>query len=165
MDNAVVVQEPCQVKPAKYLVCVDSEPEAFVALRFACIKAAKRGGQVSVLYVMPDADVKALFSVADKMRSERTAEAEKLLEKLRNLALDFAGIAIDTILREGNVGDEILKYTMEDVDTNMLVLGVTQHGKKGKLSSWLASQLGDKLLIPLMLVPGNLTDQQIEELG
>lgn len=165
MSEPAILQEPARITPAKYLVCVDTGSEALVALRFACIKAKKRGGQVAVLYVMPNADVRALSSVADKMRAERAAEAETLLGTLREEALRFAGIAIETIVREGSPGDEIIKYVMEDVDTNMLVLGVPQQAKRGKLMTWLASQLGNKLLIPLMLVPGNLTDQQIEELS
>lgn len=165
MTEPAILQEPARITPAKYLVCVDTGSEALVALRFACIKARKRGGQVAVLYVMPNADVRALPSIADKMRAERSAEAEKLLGVLREEALHFAEIAIDTIVREGSPGDEIIKYITEDVDTNMLVLGVPQGGKGGKLMNWLAGQLGHKLLIPLMLVPGNLTDQQIEELS
>ena len=166
MSDTAFTIEPRKINPAKYLVCVDTGKESRVALRFACIKAQKRGGHVHVLHVMQPADVKTLFSVADKMREERLKEADKLLAILREEALSIAGIAIQTSIREGQAGDEIINTLMEDFDVNMLVLGVSQQGsKRGKLTSWLASQLGDKLLIPLMLVPGNLTDQQIEELS
>ena len=32
------------------------------------------------------------------------------------------------------------------------------------LASWLAGQLGGKLLTPLLMVPGNLTDEQLQQL-
>ncbi len=32
------------------------------------------------------------------------------------------------------------------------------------LAAWLAGQLGHKLFIPLLMVPGNLTDHQLQSL-
>lgn len=150
----------------KFLVCVDESPESLAALHFACIKAKKRGGLVDVLHVLPPADFQTLFSIADKMQEERRQEAENLLQKLADEAHKLTGITISILLREGPVGDEVIAAALEDYDANMLVLGVApKAANRGKLIAWLASQMGDKLLIPMMLVPGNLTEQQMEELG
>lgn len=155
-----------QIKPVKFLVCIDGSQESRVALRFACIKAKKRGGLVDVLHVTEPAEVQPLFSIADKVREERREEAEELLKQICNDAYESTGITVSLILREGKIGDAIIAAIQEDTDVNMLVLGVAaSHAGHGKLMSWLAGQMGEKMLIPLMLVPGNLTDQQIEELS
>ncbi len=152
--------------PAKFLVCVDRTEVSRVALRFACIKAKKRGGLVDVLHIIEPANSESFFSVADKMKEEMRQEAEELMQELCKEAYDISGIMPSILLKEGKIGEQILETAVEDYDANMLVLGVTPGGgKRGKLIAWLSTQMGEALLIPVMLVPGNLTDQQIEELS
>jgi len=153
------------VRPFKFLVCVDRGPEAKVALRLACLKALRRGGLVAMVHVIPPADFQTIHAVADRMRQERRQEAEHLLQSLADEAYAATGTHPEFILREGKTGDEILAAVMEDHDATMLVIGAAQQNSgRGTLAGWLASQLGSRLLIPLLLVPGNLTDQQIEAL-
>lgn len=154
------------MRPSKFLVCINDSDESRVALRFACIKAKKRGGVVDILHVLEPADIQTLFAVADKMREERRQEAEALMKRFSDEAFAISGITPNLILREGQIGAEIVAASLEDVDANMLVLGASPaSSNKGRILSGLVGQLGDKLLIPMMLVPGNLTDQQIEELS
>lgn len=151
------------VKPPKYLVCVDSESESQVALRLACAKAAARAGTVNIIHVIPPADFQTLHAVADRMRAEQLAEAQALTARLAQEVLAHCGFTPGILLREGPIGEEILAAANEDVDATMMVLGVAEHhASRGKLTGWLATQLGTKLFIPLLLVPGNLTDQQLE---
>lgn len=153
------------LRPSKFLVCVDHREESRVALRLACLKARQRGGMVAILHVVQPADFQTLHAIADKMREERRQEAEALMQSLAAEALAVTGAPPSLILREGSTGDEILGAAMEDPDASMLVIGVAQQSNsRGKLVSWLAGQLANRLLIPLLLVPGNLTDQQIQSL-
>ena len=160
---------PGRASPAhsgKFLVCVSGSDESKVALRFACVKAKKRGGMVDILHVIPPADFSSLFGLADKMREERRQEAENLMQRLANEAYNLTALTPSILLREGDLGEEILAAANEDYDATMLVLGVTpQSHNRGKLIAWLSQQLGDRLLIPMLLVPGNLTEQQMEELS
>lgn len=157
-----VIAESLKPKPVKYLVCADGRPESWAALRLACMKARVRGGGVDVLHIIPPADFQTLGAVADKMREERKTEGEQLLQKLSNDAATTYGIAPRAILREGDIGEEIIKVSLEDPNTIMLVIGVAQEKSgRGKLAGWLAGQLGSKLLTPLLMVPGNLTDDQL----
>ena len=167
-DNDVISEDstPPALSPGKFLVCVDKSPVSRVALHFACVKAKKRGGLVDMLHIMePPADFQGLAAVADKMREERREEAEELMQELAEDA-GKAGIMPSILLREGSIGEAIIGAVQEDFDVKMLVLGAApSNSGRGKLVGWLGNQLGDKLLIPLMLVPGNLTEQQIEELS
>jgi nucleotide-binding universal stress UspA family protein len=150
------------VKAAKFLVCVDQRPESKVALRLACMKAAARGGAVDILHVVPPADFQTLGSVAERMREERRGEAEQVLKTLADEAAAAHGITPSLMLREGAAGEGILAAALEDADVNMLVIGIAQQSSgRGTLAAWLAGQLGVKLFIPLLMVPGNLTDQQL----
>jgi nucleotide-binding universal stress UspA family protein len=152
-------------KPPKYMVCVDLREESRVALRLACMKAVARGGSVSMIHVIAPADFQTLGAIADRMREERKSEGEQLLATLADEAFANYGIRPSLILREGPTGDEIINASLEDHDVIMLVIGIaSQSSGRGNLASWLAGQLGNKLLTPLLMVPGNLTQQQLQSL-
>ncbi len=153
-------------KAAKYLVCVDANESSRVALNFACKKAMKRGGSVEILHVVPPADMQNLFGVMDKMKEEQRQEAEIMAKSLSESAFQYAGVTPSVQIRNGRPGEEIINAALEDNDVNMLVLGASpESAKRGSLIEWLAGKLGDRLLVPIMLVPGNLTDLQIDELS
>lgn len=157
--------QTANVKPVKYLVCVDARPEAQAALRLAAAKAGARGGIVDMIHVIPPADFQTFNAVAERMLEERRAEAETLLKQRAEEINAAYGLMPSFSLREGQIGEEILAAAMEDIDVGMLVLGVAVQGaSRGSLINWLASHLGTKLFIPLLLVPGNLTDQQLQAL-
>lgn len=155
--------QPLSPKATKFLVCVDDRDESRIALRLACMKANARGSRVCMLHVIQPADFQTLGSIADRMREERKAEGMQLLSTLAEEAYATYGLRPDAVLREGSAGDEIIAATFEDPDVNMIALGVPQNvAGRGKLTAWLASQLGSKLYVPLLMVPGNLTDQQLQ---
>lgn len=153
-------------KPVKYLVGVDGREESKVALRLACMKARSRRGSVDIVHVIPPVDFQTLGGIADRMREERMAEGQQLLKRHADEAAAGYSVTPRLILCEGATGDEIISTAVKDPDIIMIVLGIaTTHGNgRGTLASWLASQLGSKLPIPLLMVPGNLTDQQLESL-
>ncbi len=155
-----------QTTGGTFLVCIDSSDEAKAALRFACMKAERTASSVLMLHVIePMADVQSLFSLADRMRQERAEEAAALLEDYVAIAKDISSIVPTPLIKEGRLGEVILKVAMEDANINIVVLGATPTSAgRGRLVTWMASQLGDKLMVPLMLVPGMLTEQQLRAL-
>lgn len=157
--------ENTTLKPMKYLVCVDKRDESRVALRLAMAKAYTRGGQVDMIHIIPPTDFQSLGGVVERMKKEQREAAEALMGELAAEVQEQSGLMPSITIREGAIGEEILAAAMDDVDAAMLVLGVAaQNAGRGQLVSWLAANLGAKLLIPLLLVPGNLTDQQLEAL-
>jgi nucleotide-binding universal stress UspA family protein len=154
------------IKATKYLVCVDAREESKIALRLACMKANARGSEICMLHVIQPADFQTLGAIADRMREERKQEGQELLNTLAEEAYGTYGIRPGGLLREGSIGDEIIAAANDDTDVNMIALGIAQQGNsgRGKLAAWLAGQLGSKLFVPLLMVPGNLTDQQLQTL-
>jgi hypothetical protein len=62
-------------------------------------------------------------------------------------------------------GDEILGHIAENDAINLLVVGAAPPDQgRGSLISWLAGQLAGQLNIPLVVVPGSLSDQQLQDL-
>jgi nucleotide-binding universal stress UspA family protein len=148
-----------------YLVCVSKEPYSRVALQFACSLVDRdKNAAISILHVMEPADYQSFGSVAEKMRQERRNDAEKLLHELAHDVVDSKMTPI-FMVREGLIEEEIMKVIEEDNSIQMLIVGAaSETGAKSKIIPPLVSQIGTKLLIPILIVPGNLTEQQIEVL-
>lgn len=149
-----------------YLVCVSDQHESEVAIRFACLRAKHRGAQVTILHVIAPEDFQGLFAVSDVMRAEKEQEAQNLLNQMADHAMQACGVRPSVVLREGILGEEIVKTTLENGDVIAVVLGVQHDSATApKLLSWLTSKLGAELLVPIIAVPGNLTDAQLEALA
>lgn len=154
-------------KKSKLLVCVDNTNHSRVALRFACSKAKHLDFALELIHVMNASEYNSntLFGVGDKMRDEKRTEVEKIMNTFAEEAQKYAGITPSCIIREGALGEEIVKAIEEDGNFNMLIIGkASQEASKKDIITQLTAELAGKLMIPLIIVPGNLTDQQIEEL-
>ncbi len=152
-------------KHPKFLVCVDQHNESRAALKFACLRGVTRGAIVDIIHVIPPADFQTLGAIAERMSEERRQEGEQVLKQHAAIAKNLYDITPSLILKEGGAGDEILKAIEEMGDVSVVVIGTAHHGKgRGKLAAWLAQQLGQKLFIPLLMVPGNLSDEQLQSL-
>ncbi|MCH7542374.1 MAG: universal stress protein [Proteobacteria bacterium] len=148
-----------------FLVVVDNSEELHVALRFASLRAKKTGGRVALLYVVEPADFQHWMAVEDLMREEGRQEAEAVLQKYSAEVQEWSGKTPVFYLREGKLHDELLKLIEEDQSISVLVLGAAT-GKEGPgpLISSLTGKMTSDLRIPLTIVPGYLTDEQLESL-
>ena len=155
------------LRQSKFLVCINEKEHSDTALHFACVKAKATDSHVVMLYVIDPVDYNTLFSVADLIKEERKQDAKKLLKQKANAVHKSEGIEPIGLVREGKITDEIISVLEDDPDISLLILGVASDGSssKGGLLQQLTSAIGDRFHIPLMLVPGNLTDQQIEALA
>ena len=148
-----------------FLVVVDNSEELHVALRFASLRAKKTGGRVALLYVVEPADFQHWMAVEDLMREEGRQEAEAVLQKYSAEVQEWSGKTPVFYLREGKLHDELLKLIEEDQSISVLVLGAaTGTEGPGPLISSLTGKMTSDLRIPLTIVPGYLTDEQLESL-
>ncbi len=149
-----------------FLVVVDATKEMRLALRFACRRARHTGGRVALLFVMEPADFQHWMAVEEKMREERRTEAERVLQDLAAEANELTGATPVLHVREGDSSDAIVKLIEEEPGISVLVLGAST-GKKGPgpLVSSLAGKLSGKFPIPITVVPGNLSLEQIDALS
>ena len=60
-------------EPQNFLVCVDRTPRSRVAVRYACRRAGKTGGNVSLLHVIEPPEFQHWNAVGDAMEEEHRA--------------------------------------------------------------------------------------------
>jgi nucleotide-binding universal stress UspA family protein len=149
-----------------FLVVVDESPELKVALRFACRRAKATGGRVAMLYVTEPADSSEWLAVGEIMREERRAEAEHRLQELSAVVQSISGDMPVLYVREGKVRDELLKLLDEEPTISILVLGAGTGPKgPGPLVTELAGKLSGKLHVPVTIVPGSLTEEDVDAIS
>jgi nucleotide-binding universal stress UspA family protein len=150
----------------KLLVVVDETEECDRAVYFASRRAARIGGNVVMLRVVETLDQgQQWLGVADIMRAEAHEEASAELIKYAARAKNIAGIAPEQALREGAKAEEILKLIDEDEDIFILVLGAcTSAEGPGPLVTTIGRAAGD-YPIPVAIVPGHLSDLEIDALS
>jgi len=150
----------------KLLVVVDDTEECDRAVYFASRRAARIGGNVVMLRVMETHDQSHQWlGVADIMRAEAHEEADAELSKYAARAKALAGIAPELVAREGDKVEEILKLIDGDEDIFILVLAAgTGSEGPGPLVTTIGRTAGD-YPIPLAIVPGHLTDEEIDALS
>ena len=148
-----------------FLIVVDTSEEMSVALRFACQRAKNTGGRVALLYVMEPADFQHWMAVGEKMREERREEAERTLKEFASQVKKITGEIPVLFFREGKAADEIVDLIKEEPNICILVLGAAI-GKKGPgpLVTSLVGKLSGKFPIPITVVPGNLTMEEVDVL-
>jgi len=155
------------VNPGRvFLVVVDDTTEWRAALRFACRRAQQTGGRVALLHVVEPTDVQHWMTVEEVMREEQRQEAEQLLQRIAKEVNQLAGSLPVLYLREGVLRDELLTLIDEEPTISILVLGANPGSEgPGPLIQHLTGKRMGQLRIPVTIVPGNLTDDQIDALG
>lgn len=151
----------------KFLVVVDDTPECDRAVYYAARRAARTGGGVVMLAVLELADVQSQWlGVAGLMRAEATEKAEARLQHVAARTRSLSGIEPELAVREGDIAGEILKLIEADEDIAILVLA-SRAGSDGPgpLISALAAGLLAALPVPLTVVPGGLSDAEIDALA
>ena len=159
-----MADEQIQKARSKFLVVVDDTPECRTALRFASRRARRTGGGVVLLRVIEPADFQHWAAVEKLMREEAREEAEKLLTALASQVNESAGIMPEYTIREGHPAEQILALIEEDKSIRILVLGASPDKEgPGPLVSRVAGQMSGSMRVPITLVPGSLTNEEIDE--
>ncbi|MCY4608500.1 MAG: universal stress protein [bacterium] len=145
----------------KFLVCVDASPPSRVAVHYACRRAKNTDGRVALLHVVQPVDFRQWSGVEHMMREEQLETAEALLNDLAQDVNSWAGVMPELLVREGRIGDEILGAVDDDPLIDLLCVGSNPAEGRGKLVSWLAGHLAGRLTIPLVIIPGTISDEDI----
>src|SRR5579863_5657389 len=102
---------------AKFLVIIDDTPECDRAIYYASRRAARVGVSVVLLRIIETHDHgQQWLGVADIMRAEAREEATAMLAKAAQRSNGIAGITPESVIREGEPHEQILKLIEEDED-------------------------------------------------
>jgi nucleotide-binding universal stress UspA family protein len=150
----------------KCLVVVDDTAEGDRAVYYASRWAVRVGGGVVMLRVIETEDRNQQWlGVADIMRAEAEEIANAALDRASGRANGIAAITPERVIREGDPGEQILDVIDNDVDIAMLVLAASAGAEgPGPIITMLAKTAGT-FPIPITVVPGNLSDLDIDALS
>lgn len=153
----------------KMLVIVDESQEVEAALFFCASRIAHSSGVMVMLNVIQREDFPSWMGVQQVHIEEETNKAKarfRLLRRKLNQA-GFEHVAIEEVIREGKTTEEITKLIAEDQDIGILVLGaaVSTKGPGPLVSSLAAGNRAGTFPIPITIVPGDLTLDELQALA
>ena len=148
-----------------YLVVVDDSPEARVALRFAARRAAKTNGRIEILGIVEPQDFVQFGGVQAAIEEEQRLRIEGVVSAAIGEILDEAGIEALIIVQQGEPVKAVREYVGGREEVAALVLGAAPSGNPGPLVANFCGNDAGKLPCPVMLIPGSLSDERLEQLS
>jgi nucleotide-binding universal stress UspA family protein len=146
----------------KFLVVIDETPECLNAVRFAARRAYKTGGGLQMLFVIRPEEFQHWIGVGEVMRAEAREAAENRFKELSEKLEENVGIKPEFVIREGEIAEEVLDQIKDDPEIGVLVLGAASEGDgPGPLVSQLAGRMAGKMKVPVTVVPGGMTREEI----
>ncbi|HDR27387.1 universal stress protein [Rhodovulum sp.] len=146
----------------KFLVILDDSRECLNAMRFAAMRAARTGGGVQILSVIPPEEYNHWIGVGEIMREEARERIEAHFEVFAKWMRDRHGVDPELVIREGEPVPEILSQIRDDPEIGILVLGAgTDKKGPGPLVTQLTKSSGT-LPVPMTIVPGGLSKEGLE---
>jgi nucleotide-binding universal stress UspA family protein len=169
--GAVKAGLPCTLQRAHcrvvrtYLTILDDKPEARVALRFAARRAAKTGGGIAILALVPRAEFVQWHGVQAAMEEEERLRVEAMVHAAAGSLIEETGLRPDIIVTQGEPVAVICELLEQRKEVAALVLGAAADGAPGPLIAHFAGAGAGKLPCPVMVVPGSLSDEALDRLS
>lgn len=148
-----------------YLVVIDENPEAEIALRFAARRAVKTGGTVEILALIPPPEFVQWGGVMATIEEEARQRAEALVARAAGTLLAESGITPSLTVREGEGPKVVREMIAANPAIAALVLGAAAIGSPGPLVAHFAGTDAGALSVPVMIVPGSLDKDAIDRLS
>ncbi|MGC2203569.1 MAG: universal stress protein [Stellaceae bacterium] len=149
--------------PRVFLVVVDETEELQTAVHYAARRAAHTGGRVALLYVIEPSELQHWRAIEDLAREEQREEAEQLMHRLCEEILPISRSMPIVYIREGSRREELMTLITEEPSISILVLAAgTGPEGPGPLISYLTGKPAARLRIPITIVPGSLTMEQLD---
>ena len=147
-----------------YLVVIDESEEAHNALRFAARRAADTNGTVHLLALVPKQEFSAFGAVQDTIEEEARDRAEVMANSAAGELAGESGLRPQIAVRVGDGKTVINDYLDEHPEVAALVLGAAAEGNPGPLVTHFSACAG-ALPCPLFIVPGGLSEEEIDRLS
>jgi nucleotide-binding universal stress UspA family protein len=148
-----------------YLVVVDDSAESRVALRFAARRAAKTGGRVEVLGIVEPQDFVQFGGVQNAIEEEQRLRIEGVVSSAVGEILDESGLEANIIIRQGEAAKSVRDYVAGRDEIAALVLGAAPSGSPGPLVANFTGNDAGQLPCPVMIIPGSLSEERLEQLS
>lgn len=157
--------ESTEVLRRTFLCVVDETEELHQALRYACRRARNTGGRVALLYVIEPIEFRQWMAIGNLMAAERREQAEEMLQVVASVVQKLSDSTPVIYIREGKLTEALMRLIETESDLSILVLGASTGSEgPGRVISYVMKRIG-KLPIPVTIVPGGLSDEQIDAIS
>ena len=149
------------------LVVADNSEEMNTALEYACARSKKTGRKIIIATFVEPIDVLTTQGVSEIMINEAREEAEARLKEAASFVKNKIGELPALSLREGETISELKKLIDEEKNINVLVLAAKSDDKSkdpGPIITSLVSNEITNLRVPIMIVPGNFSEEYISQI-
>lgn len=148
-----------------YLVVVDDSPEAGNALRFAARRAVKTGGGVEILALIEPAEFVQWGGVQATIEEEARLHAEALVAGAAGTLLAESGVVPSITVRQGEGPKIVREMIAANPEIAALVLGAAASGAPGPLVTHFTGADAGTLTVPVMIIPGSLSADEIDRVS
>lgn len=156
---------PIRERRRNFVVVVDDSAESRRAIRFASGRAAHvTGGAIILFRCLPPIDFQHWMAVAEKMREEAFAEAQAGMEDVAARIYAYSGVRPEIVIREGQPKEELARFMKERADLFALILASSATGEPGPLVDYFSGPMVSGLPCPVVIVPGTLDPETIDEM-
>ena len=167
MTNKYVTKKSQISKPRNrlFLVVADDSKELHQALYYAARRAATAGGEVALFRCIEPIEGQLWGGVTEIMEAEAEIASKNLLLELSEYCEKLGAPKPRTFVRKGILHEQLFNLIDKEKAIRVLVLGVsTEHGNPGPLINYVINKGSNECRVPITIVPGNLTDEQIDSL-
>jgi nucleotide-binding universal stress UspA family protein len=168
-QTASPVPEPADAAPTHartFLVVVDKTPEMKVALAYACERAINTHGRIALLYIIEPEHMEISAAVEKLIEEEKRQEGERLLDEATAQVTASTGADPLRYMRKGKPAEELVRLVADEPGISVLVMGAgAGPDGLGPLLTHLLSGAVGRFRVPVMVVPGTITIDQIKDLG
>ncbi len=146
------------------LTCVDTTNPSITALRYACYRAKKLGFSLQVLAVMENSHKNMLFG-SKAISQDKKKHIEKHLQKLLDDLHKEIQIVPAVSIREGDIATEIAREIKSIPNCVTLFLGKSYNPlSDNTVLPKIIQKIGDKIRIPVTIIPENLSEDYFKAL-
>ena len=148
-----------------YLVVMDETQESRAALRYAARRAARTGGTIELLALIPPQEFVQWGGVQAAMEEEAKLRAEAMVVQASSAIVEEAGLTPSITVKQGDPVKAVTERLKEGDGVAALVLGAAAEGGPGPLVSHFSGTASSTLPCPLVIVPGQLSDETLDRLS
>ncbi len=147
------------------LVLVDLAATARPAVLWAAHWSLRTRDGLILLHVLEPEQLMSFGAVHDRIRAEQWQAAERMLDELAIEAERITGQRPAPLIREGTLKEAVRTALNENPALSLVVMSANhREGGPAPIIGYLASRMGSRVPVPLVLVPDSLTPERIETL-
>ena len=147
-----------------FLVVADETAEGAKAIRYAALRAQHTNARLMLVVVLQPTQFLQWGSAQQEIEAEAEDQAKLLLANRAADVEALTGARPELRIVRGRSGEAVLELLQQDRSIRALVLAAAAKGKPGPLVEYFASERAGSLPCMVMIVPGAISDEELDRL-